>query len=56
MWKERGQVLKVFKISVVTYLDPEGRKCKKCEAIRVDSLGQEALRSGYQKVPSKSKN
>ncbi len=48
--------MRVFKNPVTSYLAPSGSRCKKSEAMTLDSLGREVLRPGYKVVRSESPN
>jgi excisionase family DNA binding protein len=46
----------LFKKRGLSYRTPEGRKCKKHEAVTADASGKEVLRSGFRRKKEKSKN
>ena len=45
----------VFKKTIITYYTPEGRKCKKSDAVLTESIGQKRLHAGFRRERSKSK-
>jgi integrase len=46
----------VFKKIITGYRTPEGRKCKKCDALTTNAAGKKKLRPGYRRVTTKSRN
>lgn len=54
--REVRQMARIFKVTIVSYQSPHGRKCKKDEAVTANGDGKEVLRRGYKRHSKKSTN